>query len=104
MLFDEKRWGKPIEMPEDTEAWRQVLLSAAEVIEKKGWCRFSMENAKGQVCLLGAFNHAEGKSSDKDIAKAKLSEYLGVHYIQTWNDKRWSSRPVLKALRKAAAK
>lgn len=104
MLFDEKRWGKPIEMPEDTEAWRQVLLSAAEVIEKKGWCRYHIEDAEGHVCLLGALNRADGRPRDKDMAKDKLRKYLGVYYIHSWNDERWSSRPVLEALREAAAK
>jgi hypothetical protein len=33
------------------------MLEAAEIIKQHGWCQGSLLNARGQVCLLGAFQH-----------------------------------------------
>src|SRR5262245_4985809 len=52
MLYDPK-WGKP-------RTFSEVLLAAADYMERHGHCPNSMTDAKGQVCILGAIDKVGG--------------------------------------------
>lgn len=45
----------PLETPV-VEAWRTVLLDAADYIEAHGWCQNSHKTHDGRVCLVGALD------------------------------------------------
>ena len=58
-----------------------ILSKAADVIEKRGWCR-NFENERGAVCALGGISHAVGFHSGVEgecrVSEGKsLGEYRG---------------------------
>lgn len=40
------------------EPWRELLLRAADIMERRGHCRGDYEDADGRVCLQGALRVA----------------------------------------------
>ena len=42
--------------PEEAEAWRGVLLRAADEMDRRGLAKGTQCDAKGRVCLAGALN------------------------------------------------
>lgn len=63
------------------EAWRQVLLDAADKIERDGWCQ-GQRIIDGRVCAHGAIEasitgDARGRHPLHDAASVHLYHYLG---------------------------
>ena len=46
MLYDPK-WKIPLTAPE-------VLLKAADILERDGWCKYSLNDRQGRHCVAGA--------------------------------------------------
>lgn len=72
--------------------WRKVLLKAADVIEKRGWIKGTLEGSAGRVCAIGAINLVEsgvvdaGRMALRDsVAISKLGCYLN-NEVDIWND------------------
>ncbi len=81
MLYDPK-W--------ETDGATQVLLGAADYIEKHGWCRGGMGDLAGEgpVCMLGAIIMAIRKNGGFSYAEIipRLKAYLNRRHISSWND------------------
>lgn len=106
MLYD-KKWDKEVKVDEVGE----VLLKAADYIEKYGWCQEAAFSPDGRACLLGGIYAACGglrrdaglydtpPNYDKAVSRiAKFAPNLGV-----WNDHPHRTKDeVVAVLRKAA--
>lgn len=116
MLFDPQKWVMPEVQPEapQLEPWQKLLLDAAALIEKKGWCRDNFYN-RGRYCAIGALNVVSGFEACDPLrltparkkAEAKLKGYLKLgddHMaVEYWNDDHAKSgKAVVAALRGAA--
>jgi hypothetical protein len=121
MLYDPKKWPMPEVIPVEpkVEPWRQLLLGAADLIEKKGWCREDFEN-HGRYCAIGALNKVAGYPADPGLrfydptysdARRKAEKILEKHLklddcdgVVEWNDglNRNGKKIVIQALREAA--
>lgn len=55
------------------EPWQHILLSAADIMEKRGGCKGSLENYYGRVCALGALSAA---AYGDPLAASQAAEYL----------------------------
>ncbi len=96
MFVDEKKAG---EVSKTLEPWRELLLEAANVLERHGWCQDVEVNERGEYCILGALGratcdlHHEKRTWDihpKNLkpnyqAHIALAEEVGD--VPTWNDK-----------------
>jgi hypothetical protein len=94
MLYD-KRWEekKPEIKIKTEEEWRTILLKAADILEKKGWCQ-QHYSRRGHYCALGAINKAAGfRPSGAShlpydpvaVAERMMILHLG-HDVAVWND------------------
>lgn len=119
MLYDDKKWGKKIEVLDEVG---QLMLKAADYLETHRWGQGDLVLRNGAVCLIGSLHKAElGKvySSayidwfDIDIeAKApltnaaciRIAKHLGIDaYVDDWNDSHNRKKSeVIAALRGAA--
>jgi len=84
----------------------EVLIAAADLIERDGWCRGIFQNALGQRCVLGAVGdvcQSVGWDADYKQALEKLQVQIHTSAPSVWNDspKRTESE-VVNALREAA--
>lgn len=81
---------KKTEGCEGQEKWRGLLLAAADEIEKRGWCKGTLENQCGEVCAHGALNtayyghgrptrHSGETGFDGDIAPATVAIARYIH-------------------------
>jgi hypothetical protein len=50
----------------------EIMERAADVIDEKGWCKRSFQNAQGEVCVLGALKLAAGFVDGKDNILAEF--------------------------------
>lgn len=83
-------------------AVKAVLLAAARLIERRGWCQGTYER-RGRLCVLGALSAAGGGRPVYYRATERLSKTIGELYLATWNDRPGMTRTaVIAALRKAA--
>ncbi len=107
MLYD-KRWD--VEPEVKLEPWRQMLLDAADLLERDGWCQGAYQDDDGHHCALGALDAVFGsKTSFKAIdwsAYARVNERLqdavGLQIVH-WNDaKGRTAEEVISTLRKIA--
>jgi hypothetical protein len=83
MLLDPK-WNKI----DDTG---QVLLDAANKMQKAGWAKGILSDDCGRVCAMGAIVAITGYGSDADVHKLvkamdRLYCYLGMAPVD-WNDR-----------------
>lgn len=103
MLYYEK-WDV-VEVPVQRDHWRQVLLGAAELIEKRGWTTGKHHSEWG-YCARGAILATYGSPYSKIRAMLKLRAYLGeargLKSIPRWNDCSASRYSVLDTLRRVA--
>lgn len=67
MLYDPK-WTPPATEIK-LEPWQEILLKAAEIIEKLGWIQGSLETNNG-VCMFGALNRAKEYYRDQHVQLA----------------------------------
>lgn len=86
------------------DAVSQLLLRAADEMERRGWIRGELCSAEG-VCLLGALFFSCPISHELTVAKAqeRLEKFLGTASVP-WNDLYCRSKEeAVAALRGAAA-
>ena len=117
MLFDPQKWVMP-QIPEvepKNVPWRKLLLDAADLIEKKGWCRNAL-HSHGRYCVVGALlkavganilEYEEGGSTPKLVEKAeeKIVAYLknnNYGCVPDWNDDQKRGKVVIETLRKVS--
>lgn len=98
MLLDPK-WDKEIKIDEVA----QVLLDAADYIDKHGWCQNKLEDDDGRVCVMGALYRVNTPWS----AYSKLFRHLSVNIkvldVPFWNDAHGRTKEeVVSVLRKVA--
>lgn len=109
MLYD-KKWDQ------DTikiEPWRQALLDAADLLEKDGWCRFSMRRGEAH-CAVGALLDGYSPIDAKQEATRRLAIYIKGKELPgmliakicvRWNDGLFrTKKQVIKTLREVAKK
>lgn len=93
------------EINQDQEV-RRVLLAAADLLERDGWCQKALSDGQGRRCVLQAM--IDGGGSDRLYeAKIALCRYLGLETsfpcVSPWNNAPERTQPeVLAALRGAA--
>lgn len=105
MLYNEK-WDKPeIVAPVVLEPWQQLLLDAAALLEKKGWCRGMYETGDGRHCAVGAIidvaRPLTAMHTHRLTALHKLERFVGGT-ATVWNDNQPNGQVVIDAMRKAA--
>jgi len=94
---------------------QEILNSAADLLEKDGWCQGYPNNALGQRCALGAIWDVEhygpeaGQAEDlvrQLITKKRYGGTVSATYplaISTWNDQPGrTAQEVIAVLREAA--
>jgi hypothetical protein len=83
---------------------KEVLLKAAEEIERRGWIQRVAANERG-CCIWGAFRsigYSYEGIAPVNLAYDVFEDYLGVHPVG-WNDTPGRTKEeVLSALRAAA--
>lgn len=93
-----------------TDPINQLLLNAADLIEKHGHCKGQLYNEKGQMCLMGALNRVHQNYVPQVDATAKVAAVLGLSYVGTaviavvdWNNApERTGQEVIDVLRLAA--
>src|SRR6266853_1806600 len=78
MLWDPSK-DKPI-----VDEVGECYLKAIGVIETKGWCKGSLMNVSGQVCMAGAIQLTTCSWKERDDALRFLHKTLGL--VGPWND------------------
>jgi hypothetical protein len=86
---------------------RAALLSAARLIERRGWHRKYEYVKGGPLCVYAAIEVAVGSQSSAlfQATTEALSSYLKLEPFEgigMWNDRQRTRRPVVAALKKAA--
>lgn len=74
MLFDPK-WDAEIK----TEPWRQLLLDAADLIDRIGWCQHTPRDDNGRVCAAEALRRVAYAGHDVAtyaVAMSHLSDFV----------------------------
>ncbi len=90
MYLELKQPGEaPIAPPPTLDPWRQLLLEAAVLIERKGWCQKHLMDVKGRMCTIGAMTSVWDLESDWNmdvisLAQDKLTAVVGP--LVEWND------------------
>jgi hypothetical protein len=93
MLFDPK-WEEKIEVK--LEPWQQILIDAADIIEKHGWIKDRYHTvhgycAVGAIMKVGGYDVRRNQSIHGNLppvvkdAMTQLQKNLGVS-IPRWND------------------
>ena len=72
--------------PVITDPVARVLWDAARYIREHGWCQNKIQDAAGQVCLLGAIRKANGFEDDANEGVRAMRAFLAVDYPHNWND------------------
>jgi hypothetical protein len=89
----------------------KVLNGAADLIEQRGWCTGTFQDASGRVSVAAAINqvvYAQPGSGRWRLYKAAytaLLAHVGLPshaLLSTWNDRQSDAEPVVAALRAAA--
>jgi hypothetical protein len=92
-------------MTKKLEPWRKVLLDAADLLERDGWCQHHFRNEKGHRCVIEAIGAAtDHKPLLRDKARYQLAQALpGSLSIIEWNDAHSRRKSqVIKKLREVA--
>lgn len=107
MLYDPK-WEVKLKAPM-IESWRQVLLDAADLLEREGHCKgqFYIEGARCAVgAICGITKDAFTKPMEDSVSQAigRLCHAVGP-YIPDWNDAPdRTAAEVIATMREVAAK
>lgn len=113
MLYD-KRWSKTV-APVVLEPWRVLLLKAARILERDGWCRNTLYWRK-RSCAVGALNRAaygrpslppdDRVSPELNEARARLLQFIGedgILGVEHWNDNKcYDGASVISVMRRVA--
>jgi hypothetical protein len=85
---------------------RQILLAAASMLERDGWCQGSSQDEKGRRCGSGAITDTcpPGNHGAEWVrARNAVREQIGSEDIAVWNDVHGrTADEVIAALRAAA--
>ena len=49
-MMSDPKWDAKVE----AERWRQLLMDAADLIDRIGWCQYTLRDGKGRVCAAEA--------------------------------------------------
>ena len=83
----------------------EILTAAADLIEQDGWCQGSLQNDRGQHCIMGAISYAAADYSVPEYHAAvdAVVETVDAYSVVRWNDQPGRTQAeVVAALRKAA--
>lgn len=82
----------------------QVLLDAADVLRRDGWCRGEPTDPEGRHCAIGALAAAGSTLGATLRGKSRLQKSLGLEAMGVgfWNDQQSGPEPVIEALTRAA--
>lgn len=71
-----------------TVPWRQVLLDAADLIDRIGWCQHTECDHNGRVCTAEALMRVAGDDvASYAVAMNNLSEFVASPLtVPEWND------------------
>jgi hypothetical protein len=103
VLYDTK-WGNPAVLGDH---WRQILLEAADLIERDGHCKDVLDDGQGRHCALGATY----LSKDGRPTRMGRAAHLAITHLQDMvgaNVPAWNNHPdrtaedVIATLRKCA--
>lgn len=98
MLYD-KRWDH---IKTRIEPWQLLLLTAADLIEKRGWIQGEFRSDDGRYCAMGAIQEIDCPSQEKWIAMARVTQTLRMDLV-AWNDHRSRTKEqVVTKLREVA--
>ena len=85
---------------QEVDAVGKVLLEAADIIEKRGWCRGAFDGPSGELCIVGAVLAATGTGGPWQEAHRRL---MRLGRSMGWNDAICASKDdAVQALRSAA--
>jgi hypothetical protein len=82
----------------------KTLDDAASTLDKCGWVRFSMGDAQGGYCALGALAAVGGSTSGQSIPVIALTRSARALSVPHFNDHRARSGRTVKAWMKRTAK
>jgi hypothetical protein len=70
------------------ESWRQVLLHAADLIDRVGWCQHTECDQNGRVCTAEALNRVGAHDvAAYAVAMTRLSDFVASPVtVPEWND------------------
>ena len=101
VLYDPK-WNIPLTAP-------GVLLKAADILERDGWCKYSLNDRQGRHCVAGAIIVAMAGSPGGPALRKEARQLLQEHLpfwpptIESWNDLPWRTGNQVVAKLRAAA-
>lgn len=70
----------------------EVLDGAAKAIEEQGWCQHMMQNAEGNLCLMGGLLHGARQTQCPGFYEAaqavedQVKQQTGASLVALWND------------------
>jgi|SRR6185436_12864305 len=106
-----------IDLKGDAMKIKEVLLKAASLLQRKGWCRWALKNSRGSMCAGGALNAALHGDADLWAKDAKINpaikqilKVVGIKprlspvcELVTWNNSVCKSKAeIVSVFRKAA--
>ncbi len=97
MLYDPK-WKEAKVLDEVGEG----LLKAAKYIEDHGWCQNTVEDEKGQVCIIGALDYAGLRRLGWVTASGRVTKAVGSNFINWNNHPKRTKQEVINILKQAA--
>lgn len=62
----------------------EALEATAQLIEKKGWCQYTLVDSKGHICLAQAL--AEAAFSQYNNCYNAIQKEIGTYEIVSYND------------------
>lgn len=71
----------------------RLMLSAASIIERDGWCQNSMTSPSGQVCLEGALLRAYGVKFDHHTGASQMPPNAVFDVLMTIKNRLGGTRP-----------
>ena len=64
----------------------KVLLRAADIIEKRGWCQGRYSDYDGRFCAVGAILNVTESCVLQQASRRFLAEHLPNQNVTAWND------------------
>lgn len=106
MLYDPK-WEQKTET---TEAWRLILLKAADLIERHGHCKGQLVDGIGAMCMSGAINLADTgtpynygrRSHAGQEAAQQLHKFCQYNFVRYNNAQQTTAADAVAKLRACA--
>lgn len=91
MFVEHKEAGELTRELQTLEPWRELMLKAADLIEKHGHAKGSYTDARGGYCFMGALHVAEtgdtmGTNGLSSEACHRVMKHIGSRGFIDWND------------------